>query len=199
MLGTTILEERKSKYNGDLKVIRTLGLGTYIQAGNLTQSGGIIESMWRSTLKKVIRKEERVKSVLILGLGGGTIIKLIHKNLPEAKITGVDIDKEIVELGMKYLKLDERLVDIKISDADHDYGKFDLVIVDLYIGDKFPKKFESEEFLRRMAKNKLVIFNRLYYKDKKFEVENFGKKLKKVFTNVEEYSPLVNIMYLCNN
>src|SRR5260221_6937083 len=103
MFLTKVLEERKSKYNGDLKVIRSLGLGTYIQAGNLTQSGGIIESMWRSTLRQVNGKRLKVKECLVLGLGGGTIVKQIYKNWPNAKITGVDIDKEIVELGQKYL------------------------------------------------------------------------------------------------
>ena len=96
MFGYKILEEKKSKYNGSLKVIRAIGLGTYIQAENLTQSGGIIESMWRSTLRTVHRSLFTVHNVLILGLGGGTIVKLIHKNWPNAKITGIDIDREIV-------------------------------------------------------------------------------------------------------
>ena len=39
---------------------------------------------------------------------------------------------------------------------------YDLVIVDIYFGDKFPKKFEEESFLKLLTKNKLVIFNRLY-------------------------------------
>lgn len=209
MFGSKILEEKKSKYNGSLKVIRAIGLGTYIQAENLTQSGGIIESMWRSTLKQVKRKKERVKSVLILGLGGGTIVKQIKKNWPAASITGVDIDKEIVELGKKYLKLDESLVKIKITDASvflthpSSLTFYDLVIVDLYNGDQFPKKFETDKFIKLikhyLTSNGTVVFNRLYYKDNKLEAENFGKKLKRVFKNVEEYHPLVNLMLVCKN
>ena len=53
MFGIKILEESESKYNGHLKVVRSLGLGTYIQANGLTQSGGIVETFWRQTLKKI--------------------------------------------------------------------------------------------------------------------------------------------------
>jgi spermidine synthase len=208
MFGTKILEERKSKINGEIKVIRALGLGTYIQAGNLTQSGGIIESMWKQTLKKVRARGLEVKRCLILGLGGGTVVKLIHKNWPNAKIVGVDIDPVIVDLGKKYLRLDISKVDVKIADA-YRFTKlqaltsktYDLVVVDLYNGDQFPKKFGSQSYIQvvrsLLAESGVAVFNRLYYKDKKIEAENFGKKLKKVFTNIEEYYPLVNLMFVC--
>jgi hypothetical protein len=49
MLGTRILEERKSKFNGDINVVRSLGFGTYIQVNNLTQSGGVVEEIWKET------------------------------------------------------------------------------------------------------------------------------------------------------
>ena len=209
MFGTKILEERKSKYNGELKVIRALGLGTYIQAGNLTQSGGIIESMWRNTLKRINSEELIINNCLILGLGGGTVVKQIYKNWPKAKITGVDIDPIIVELGKEYLKLDKSLVNIKIGDAlsflTHHSSllSYDLIIVDLYNGDQFPKKFESQNYIHLvrslLSRSGIAIFNRLYYKDKKIEAENFGIKLKKVFKNVEEFTPLVNLMYICYN
>ena len=82
MLGTTILKERTSKYNGSLRVVRSWGLGTYIQSDGLTQSGGVVEGIWRQTIKKVKSKSEKVKSVLILGLGGGTVAKLVRKDWP---------------------------------------------------------------------------------------------------------------------
>lgn len=65
-----ILEERKSKYNGDIKVVRSLGFGTYIQVNNLTQSGGMVEAIWKETLKRIHRSPITVHRSLILGLGG---------------------------------------------------------------------------------------------------------------------------------
>jgi spermidine synthase len=199
MFGTKILEEEKSKFNGNLRVVKSFGLGTYIQAEGLTQSGGVVEGIWKQTLRQVKDKRQEVKNVLILGLGGGTVAKLIRKFWPEAKITGVDIDPTIVELGQKYLGLDEVDVDIKIQDAAKPIpDRFDLVIVDLYRGDQFPKEFGDERFLKSLTKNKLVVFNRLYYKDKKLLAEEFGKKLQKFFRNVEYFYPEANLMFLCS-
>ena len=198
MFGTKILEEKKSKFNGNLRVVKTWGMGTYIQAGGLTQSGGIVESIWRSTLKHVAYSiPHKAPSCLILGLGGGTVAKLIRKNWPGAKITGVEIDPVIIELGKKYLGLNEVAVDIKIQDAGKPVlGNFDLVIVDLYVGDRFPENFESKKFLKSLTGNKVVVFNRLYYKDKKREAQVFEKKLRKVFKKVEVFRPQANIMFL---
>ncbi len=184
MLGTKILEERKSRYNGNVKVVRGLGFGTYIQVNNLTQSGGVVESIWRETLKNL--KTKKLKNCLILGLGGGTVAKLIRKYWPESEITGVEIDPMMIELGKKYLGLNNTKV--IIQDAyefiKKNKEKYDLVIVDLYIGDEFPEKFEKEEFLNKLTKNELVIFNRLYFGEKRKEAVKFGNKLKKIFPKV---------------
>ena len=193
MFGTKILEERKSKFNGNIRVLKTWGMGTYIQVGGLTQSGGIVSTIWESTLSKIRNPKLEIRKVLILGLGGGTVAKLVRQNWPDAKITGVEIDKNMVELGKKYLEL--RDVDIKIGDAlKFRLKKHDLIIVDTYLGDKF---VDLADFNFKNAK--LVIFNRLYYRDKKSEAEKFGKKLQKIFNKVEYYYPPANLMFFCYN
>jgi spermidine synthase len=198
MIGTKILEERKSKYNGDLRVVRSLGLGTYIQADGLTQSGGIVETFWNQTLRKIKKSKHQINNVLVLGLGGGSVVKLIKKYWSEAEITGVDIDPEIVELGKKYLGLNEDDLEIKIGDAVKFTGKkYDLVIVDLYNGYEFPKKFEEESFLKSLTKNNLVVINRLYFGDKRPLAVKFGLKLQKIFRRVEYYYPEANLMFIC--
>ena len=199
MLGTKILEERESKYNGNIKVVRSLGFGTYIQVNNLTQSGGVVESIWKSTLKRIAYSEKRiVKNCLILGLGGGTVAKLIRKYYPKAKITGIEIDPVMVELGKKYLRLSN--IKIIVQDAySFDPTGFDLVMVDIYCGDKFPEKFENERFLKKLVKNKLVIINRLYFADKRKEAVKFGNKLEKIFSKVDWFYPQANLMFFCYN
>lgn len=200
MLGIKVLEERKSKFNGDIKVVRSLGFGTYIQVNGLTQSGGIVETFWNETLRKL--RKEKLNNILILGLGGGTVAKLIRKYWPKSEIIGVEIDPVMVELGTRYLALDTSKTKIIIQDA-FDYclmpNVYDLVIVDLYAGDEFPKKFEQEEFLKRLTKNKLVIFNRLYFREKRKEAVKFGNKLEKIFRKVEWFYPQANLMFFCYN
>jgi len=72
LMGTQILKEIESPINGKIQVVRSLGLGTYIQVGGLTQSGGILEGVWRKPLKKVYQSLITNHQSLILGLGGGT-------------------------------------------------------------------------------------------------------------------------------
>lgn len=207
MFGTKILEEKESKFNGHLRVVKTWGMGTYIQAEGLTQSGGIVESIWRSTLRKIQDSRFKIRSALVLGLGGGTVAKLLRKNYPNAKITGIDIDPLIVDLGNKYLDLQKYKVKTIISDASNipnlPNQKYDLIVVDLYNGDKFPKKFATENYIHlvrlHLSSRGIAVFNRLYYKEKKKEAEEFGKKLKKVFKKVESFRPVSNIMYICTN
>lgn len=196
MIGSKVLEEKKSKYNGELRVVRTLGLGIYIQANGLTQSGGIVEKFWDQTLKRL--KKNKVKRALILGLGGGSVSSQVKKYWPQAKLTGVDVDPAMIELGKKYLGLSG--VKIIIGDAyDIPSGDFDLVVVDLYNGDKFPKKFEEKKFLNELKKYPVVIFNRLYFGSNRIVADKFGERLKRIFENVEVYRPEVNIMYICRS
>ena len=206
--GTKVLEKVKSPINGEIEVIRSLAFGTYIQVANLTQSGGILFDVWKKPLKKVAGSKKQVASVLILGLGGGTVVKLVKKFWPEAKITGVDLDPIMIELGKKYLGLDEKVVEISISDAfnflatydSQHTTKFDLILIDLYVGDDFPKKFESENYIQRtrtiLASGGIVIFNRLYYGEKRKVAVKFAVKLEKSFSRVEYFYPEANVMFI---
>jgi len=195
MIGTKVLEEQNSKFNGKVRVVKTWGMGTYIQAEGLTQSGGIVESIWKQTINKIKNLKFKINNCLILGLGGGTVAKIIRKNWPEAKITGVEIDPVMVKLGSKYLGLDDAKVDIKIMDAGNyslNAKPYDLIIVDTYFGDKYIDLVTTD-----LSRSHVVIFNRLFYKDKKAEALEFGKKLEKIFPNVERFYPPANLMFIC--
>lgn len=205
MLGTKVVEEIESKFNRKLRVVKTWGMGTYVQVNGLTQSGGIVETIWKQTLRQVKGERQEIKEVLILGLGGGTVAKLINKKWPEAKITGVEIDPVIIKLGEKYLDLDTKTVDVKIGDV-FDFLKkvkenFDLIIVDLYQGDKFPEEFGSDSYIKmikeRLNNNGVVIFNRLYYADKRPTAVKFGNILGKHFHQITWFYPEANLMFLC--
>ncbi|MBI3443181.1 hypothetical protein HY008_00765 [Candidatus Woesebacteria bacterium] len=203
--GSRILEEVESPINGKLTVIRNLAWGTYIKAHGVTQSGGVLKKVWESTIKSLITSHKSpVTNCLILGLGGGSVAQLIRKYWPEAKITGVDIDPVIIELGTRYLALDRKEVKVVIQDAMdfvssvYSSGAYDLICVDLYIGDKYPKKFESEDFLKLLTKGDVAIFNRLYGPNERRSTIKFGKKLSKIFSKVETVYPEANVMFLCS-
>ena len=206
--GNVVLEEVNSPINGKISVVKSLGLGTYLQVGNLTQSGGVVYSIWKSTLNKVKSLLPEPKNVLILGLGGGSCAKLTRKLWPNVKIIGVDFDETIVDLGEKYLGLKETNTDAVISDAYEyiektvaDKKKYNLIIIDLYVGQEFPVVFESDAFLdnvkKALSENGIVIFNRLYSDEKRPQAMRFGQKLEKIFTKVDYFYPQANVMFIC--
>jgi SAM-dependent methyltransferase len=210
LAGVKVLEEVESPINGKLTVIRDLAWGTYIKGDWLTQSGGVAKKVWETSLRNVRSQKSKVTSCLILGLGGGGFVSVIKKHWPEAKITGVDVDPVIVELGKRYLGLNEADVKIIIEDAS-DYlsqrskvkgQKFDLICIDIYVGDQFPKKFETENFFKLILKiltaNGIAVFNRLYYGENRKEAEEFHKKLIKNFKKVRPVYPEANVMYVCS-
>ncbi len=212
LAGIKILEEVDSPINGKITVVKSIAFGTYLQVGGLTQSGGIIRNIWNRTLEKVSKEPDisGAPSVLILGLGGGSIVEVVKKYWPNAKITAVDFDSEMVRLGKKYLNLESRNVKIVISDANdfltthtpRSKTHYNLILVDLYVGDEYPKKFQSIKFIQlikqTLASNGKAVINRLYYDRKRSESVKLGLMLEKVFTKVDVIYPEANIMFVCH-
>jgi len=209
--GIKILEEVTSPINGKIQVVRSLGLGNYIQVEGLTQSGGVVNEVWRTTLRKIRSTKSEIRNCLILGLGGGSAAKLVRKFWPDAKIAGVEIDPIMVNLGKKYLKLDAVGVDVIIDDAYKFVANsskliaqsYDLILVDLYIGYDVPEKFQSENYIHLvrslLVRSGTAVFNRLYFGEKRKEAEKFGEKLEKVFSKVERIFPEANVMFVCES
>jgi len=206
-LTNKILKTIDSPINGKIEVVKSLAFGTYISIGGLTQSGGIVYEIWKKTLKRIARKNILVNKCLILGLGGGSVSKLVKQYWPDSYTTGVEIDKSMVKLGKEYLGLKD--VEINVMDAYKfcmrslkSKKQYDLIIVDLYIGDKYPEKFEYVEFIRTikkiLSKKGIVVFNRLYYDRKRKEALNFAKILEKKFEDVEYFHPEANLMLICS-
>ena len=96
----------------------------------------------------------KVDSVLVLGVGGGTIPRMILKKNPKAKIVGVDNDPSIIKVGIDHLALGEINMDLILKDIfEYVYeikDKFDLIVVDLYSGGSFPYKCLSPKFINHL-------------------------------------------------
>jgi predicted membrane-bound spermidine synthase len=77
------------------------------------------------------------RSVLMLGLAGGTVARQLRALAPEAAITGVDIDAEVVNLARRHMALDELRIEVVISDADRFLSeterRFDVILDDLFL------------------------------------------------------------------
>jgi len=208
-----VLEKVYSPISGEIEVIEEFGKRR-MEIGGLTQSGGIVEKIWKKALMKIRNSKFEIRNCLILGLGAGTAAKMVSNfKFPtsEIRIVGVEIDPEVIRLGKKYFGLGEiRNLKIVIKDAKEYLHRpfnrltgelFDLILVDLYQGRKIPEDCQSEKFLGSLKRLKepkgQVIFNRLYSWEERAKTERFKEKCQQIFDEVRVKRVICNLMVFC--
>ena len=76
--------------------------------------------------------------VLLLGVGGGTVIRVARALRPDAEIVGIDLDREVVAVARREFALDALGATIEIAEAQRYLGdlprgdRFDVIIDDIY-------------------------------------------------------------------
>lgn len=96
----------------------------------------------------LLRPDGKPKSILMLGVAGGTALRTLRHLLPDVSLTGIDLDSELIDLARREMALDETGAEIIIADAyawmKANKRKFDVIIDDLYLaGDEDVFRAES--------------------------------------------------------
>jgi spermidine synthase len=110
------------------------------------------------------------RSVLMLGLAGGTAFRVLRHLLPDCQFTAVDIDPEIIDLARTHMALDSLGIEVIIDDAYDWLAKnrrmFDVVIDDIYLAgrtDVFrPRSWDAglmDHLLRAVAPGGVLAVN----------------------------------------
>jgi len=183
-----------TKYNPDIRVVEESGKLKLLVNGS-RQSGKYIEWLWKKACGAF--GLGRYTSILILGVGGGTVIHLLHKRYPDAYITAVDIDPTMIDIGVKYFGLGG-VPNLTLVTADAKNFKitraYDLVVVDLFIGRHIPDFVSSVAFLKRLEGSTVIInyLRELEYKEKSQKLQTL---LEKIFPVVKNYQIARNSFY----
>lgn len=195
-----------SRYNKEIRINEEHGRLKLLVNGSI-QSGRYIEMLWKNAFEAFglpqSHSQGSALQILVLGVGGGTVIRMLHKSYPNAEITGVDIDPVMITIAKTYFGLEEiNGLSLVCEDAQKYIEKsakenktYDLIIVDVFVGPQIPE-FVSDEKTLQLLKDILnrkgcIIINYLR------ELE-YGKKstilldrLAKIFPEVTE-NPLYN-------
>ena len=184
-----------SQVNGQITIGKSYRKTTLF-VNNIPQSGGEYVFMWKKVLKSLDESIFQPKNCLVLGVGGGTVMKELINNYPLLNIKGVEIDPVMIQIGQKHFGLEShKNIEIVAQDAvgfiaKENGRKYDLIIVDLYLGLFNPPSIRSKAFLknlkRLMKKNGYVFYNSHYQKIKHDEYENFTNLISTIFRKVEE-------------
>lgn len=97
----------------------------------------------------------RPRTVLVIGLGGGTLPRTLERILPDVRIDVVEIDPAVVNVAGKYFgfKADQRVNVIEadgrvfVKRAIREQRRYDLVMLDAFDHEYIPEHLLTREFL----------------------------------------------------
>ena len=158
-----------TKVNKNIKLLRYFVGDTLIVDG-LIESGYIMRHIWNVGIRKLLPGPYKPKTVLLLGLAGGSNAHLVNNLYPEAEITAVEIDPLMIEIGFTYFNL-AKVKNLQIVTCDAlDFvdgltnEHYDLVLVDCFVGQEIPKKLESLDFFKKLKDHSgFTLINRLWH------------------------------------
>lgn len=196
--------EVESPYNGKISVIevgstRKLSVDGVVQSVNW-DSPSASRQVWGRLVENLHEQMPELKTVMVLGLGGGSMQHLLAKKFPGIHITSVEIDKVMVDVAKKYFNLDDIpnhriIVDdaLKVIAVPEEYGiaqnSMQAVIVDIFCGEKYPELGTSGNFFacvkNLVIPGGLVVFNRIYLEHHQEQVNQFIDSLEGFFSDIK--------------
>ena len=168
------LEKKQSDYSGQLDVLLSRGR-IALCTKNAMYSYEDLYLNFKESFDRIEISEFKIDSVLLLGAGLLSVPYMLEKH-HNKKFTSkaLDIDPAVLALAKKYtLPKIHSDIELICSDAtvfvSQDKSTYDLVVVDIFIDDKVPSEFETENFLKSvqslLAPNALIMFNRMAQND----------------------------------
>ncbi|WP_264564188.1 spermidine synthase [Flavobacterium sp. N3904] len=141
-----------------------------LDSQNTNYSYGSLQRILRKGLNHIgFQKIAKMEHILVLGVAGGSVIKTLVDEINfKSKITGVEIDPDIIAIANTYFKLNEiENLEIIIDDAFEfvlkTKDKYDLIIIDIFQDTTMPNFLFEKYFVNRICyllKSKgIVLFN----------------------------------------
>jgi len=168
------------------------------------QSGSYIENLWKKAFRAFsIQSDTLAHSILILGVGGGTVITLLHDYFPDAAMKCVDIDPTILMVAKKYFHVDQIphttyvCQDAEVFSKEDKVRKsrYDVIIVDLFSGRHIPEFVVNKEFIASIRsilnRNGILLIN--YLREREYQKKSDGllHKLFLLFPEAKDF-PIEN-------
>lgn len=199
------MEKSDSKLNPGLQVWYAYGRNM-LNSENVNYSFGKLDKVFRSAFQQLELEKRVVERVLLLGLGAGNVPYLLSHSKPNAKVTAIEFDPEVIRLGNKYFGLaDLPNLEVVVADAFKFIQActvtFDLLVVDLFVDEEVPAEASSQAFLEKLAAllrpNGLLVFNRLGHTLRLHQqTEDFGRKMNMVLPGTRRMLADTNTVYV---
>lgn len=159
-----------------------------LDSENTNYSYGNLQRILRIGLKQIgFERIKSLQSILVLGVAGGSVIRTLVDEINfEGKITGIEIDMDIIDIAKTYFHLDNiPNLEIIIDDASKYVSnidcKFDLIIIDIFQDSKMPAFLFESTFINRICallqSKGVILFNTMMtdLEQKKINLELMSK------------------------
>lgn len=161
-----ITKRYSSKINGTLEVTLINGKKV-LDTENANYSYGSLQKILEFALREV--ELSSVENILLLGMGGGSVIKSLRKKFDYQKhLVAIEIDPEIIKIAKAEFGIIESENQHIIQDDAIHYVKnasdiFQLIIIDLFIDSNVAPIIFGAEFCNNLSRildnNGCIIFN----------------------------------------
>jgi spermidine synthase len=163
-------------------------------------SPGCPKLYWGQLVNSLKERIPEIENCMILGMGGGTVAHLMSRSFPGIEITSVELDQMMIDLARKYFDIDSipnhRIIKddalrVVIEPEEYEITPkyFDVLIVDIVFGDKYPDLGRTGNFIaavKNMVKSGgMVVFNRIYTESYQEEVNSFMGSLEGTFEELD--------------
>ena len=127
-----------------------------VQSAMRVADPNALELEYTRTMMRCLLFNAQPKSVLIIGLGGGSLAKYCHKTLPNADITALEINPHVVALRERFLlppdsmRFRVLLADgaVFVHNAVKSNAQYDTVLLDAFHFDGAPAAISSAVFFQ---------------------------------------------------
>lgn len=178
---------------------------------NTNYSYGSLQRILRYGLRNIgYDKILEMEHILLLGVAGGSVVKtLVDEIAYKEKITGVEIDPDMIQIANEYFNLNQiKQLEVVIDDAFEfvlkTKDKYDLIIIDIFEDTHMPnflfEKFFVDRVCTILKDNGFVLFNTMILdevhnvRNRKYVAEVNPKMFKaKMLPRIEVHNELIII------
>ncbi len=190
------VETISSERSGSLEVTLVNGK-LVIDSENANYSYGSLQQVLKKGLSFIGKhKLEQLDSILVLGVAGGSVIQTLRSDFKlNTKITGVEIDADVIHLANTYFQLN-KTSNLELITADaFEYitttkNKYDLIIIDIFNDTQMPNELFDKKLWdsihKLLTKRGLCLLNSICTSRKELDRNDQLKSLlTSQFSNVD--------------
>jgi spermidine synthase len=182
-----------------------------LDSENTNYSYGSLQRILKIGLKNIgYEKIVAMDHILVLGVAGGSVVKtLIDEIKYKGKITGVEIDYEIIKIANTYFKLNA-IQNLELINEDafefvlKTKDKYHLIIIDIFQDTTMPNFLFEQFFIHRICSllksrgfilfNTMILDEKQNLRNKKYVSEFYENQFKiKTIPRIELHNELIVI------